>query len=248
MRLSRAPTEPRLSRLPTVRSTTPKRPRSSLYPQLQPSSPPSATPQTKALNALATSPITPLRRASNPRTSELPDVVRPGSAIGVEDGANTNGNIQQLPPLPQQLTPLNPTEFPFFTTQKQKDFLKALKGTRKELTMLNKVNKSLNNVNESMAALLFGLNINAWCVHFDESPTTKTWGIKEEIDLVDSKIVNLKKKIQDLQNQKRNSDRVKMPPPANPTTGNGGRLVEVSETQEETTSTPRSQRLHSRHQ
>ncbi|GMG37013.1 unnamed protein product [Ambrosiozyma monospora] len=235
MRSSRAPTDPRLSRLPTVRPATPKRTRSSLYPQIQTSSPPSTTPQTKALNALATSPITPLRQPSNPRTSEIHETngtgARIGSVIGVEDGAVTmtgsgnNANFnQQLPPLPQQLTPLNPTEFPFFTSQKQKDFLKALKGTRREFTRLNKVNKSLNNVNESMAALLFGLNINAWCVHFDESPTTKTWGIKEEIDLVDSKISNLKKKIQDLQNQKRNTDRSKMPPPANPTgnSGNGG--------------------------
>ncbi|KAF6005593.1 hypothetical protein HII13_005424 [Brettanomyces bruxellensis] len=70
------------------------------------------------------------------------------------------------------------------------------------MEQLRCASNSLSDFNESLGSLLMGLNVNAWCVHFENAPNSNTWkqwkelqNVNREIDKYEAKIKNLKQEI-----------------------------------------------------
>ncbi|GME75359.1 unnamed protein product [[Candida] boidinii] len=95
----------------------------------------------------------------------------------------------------------NEYEFPFFDNSMQDDISDNLESINNNICKLNKINASLVNFNESFGSFLFGLSVNAWCVNFEERPTSVTWEKKFKLNKLNSEISSLQDKVSILEDE-----------------------------------------------
>ncbi|OWB59837.1 hypothetical protein B5S29_g702 [[Candida] boidinii] len=95
----------------------------------------------------------------------------------------------------------NEYEFPFFDNSMQDDISDNLESINNNISKLNSINDSLVNFNESFGSFLFGLSVNAWCVNFEERPTSVTWEKKFKLNKLNSEINSLQDKISILEDE-----------------------------------------------
>ncbi|KAH3668699.1 hypothetical protein OGAPHI_002453 [Ogataea philodendri] len=178
------------SRLPVVRPATPNQHRRSM--------------RSSNLIGTSTSPAGKQQHypLSSPYNSQHqpPGLSTPGS-LGHSDG-NEGGSDGGV---------VGESELPFFDKARQFEFIDHLDSIHMKLLRLNEIHESLTNFNESFGSFLFGLNINAWCVNFEEAPTPKTWSQKQQADEIQAKIDALTTEIGKLDRERK--DRSVMPPP-----------------------------------
>lgn len=67
------------------------------------------------------------------------------------------------------------------------------------MRQLRSANNSLSDFNESLGSLLMGLNVNAWCVHFENAPTAGTLDDWKELKHLDNEISEYESKIEQLE-------------------------------------------------
>lgn len=103
-------------------------------------------------------------------------------------------------------------ELPFLTDEIQHRLKTSYGGVLKNLTRLNKFNNIIVDMNESVDAYLFGLFQNAWCVHFDKTPSEDHWKKFHELEKLKLEARELEVKIRTIRDKKRR-DSQRMPPP-----------------------------------
>lgn len=95
--------------------------------------------------------------------------------------------------------PIGSEQLPFFDDETQNVFADKMESISDSLKKLGEENDSLTNFNESIGSFLFGLNINAWCVHFKNSPNQRTWEEWRKVQEIDKEIEDMKRQITELE-------------------------------------------------
>ncbi|KAG7691464.1 hypothetical protein KL930_001180 [Ogataea haglerorum] len=179
------------SRLPIVRPATPNQNRRSMRSSnlIGTSTSPASKQQHYPLSS-------PYRSQHNPPSLSTPgSLAQSDSTEAAQDGAPASGE----------------SDLPFFDKARQFEFIDHLDSIHMKLLKLNEIHESLTNFNESFGSFLFGLNINAWCVNFEEAPIPKTWNQKQQLDEIQAKIDSLQAEVEKLERERK--DRTTMPPP-----------------------------------
>lgn len=103
-------------------------------------------------------------------------------------------------------------QYPFLNQETQKEFKQAYTSLGKNMKRLQKFNDTIVDMNESIDAYLYGLYQNAWCVHFDNTPTEEQWAKFKELQSLQKEAQELEAKIKEIKDKKRRESQRMLPP------------------------------------